>query len=81
MRRWPVRLAVLRIEAFQSSLGYEPYDARLRRLAWSLVAALASVNRRGVSTPNLGVSRVVPYPAASRAQNLVRDALGANPDC
>ena len=27
-------------------LGYEPYDARLRRLAWSLVAALTSVNGR-----------------------------------
>jgi hypothetical protein len=25
-------------------LGYEPYDARLRRLAWSLVATLTSVN-------------------------------------
>ena len=26
-------------------LGYEPYDARLRRLAWSLVAALTSGQR------------------------------------
>jgi hypothetical protein len=49
-------------------LGYEPYDARLRCLAWSLVAALISVNGRGTSTPDLGVSRVTPYPAASRAQ-------------
>ena len=49
-------------------LGYEPYDARLRRLARSLVAALTSVNGRGASMPNLGVSRVASYPAASRAQ-------------
>ncbi len=49
-------------------LGYETYDARLRCLAWSLVAALTSVNGRGTSTPNLGVSRVAPHPAASRAQ-------------
>ena len=50
------------------SLGYEPYDARLRCLAWSLVAALISVNGYSASTPNLGVSRVAAYPAASRAQ-------------
>jgi hypothetical protein len=49
-------------------LGYEPYDARLRRLAWSLIAALISVNGHGASTPDLGVSRVAPYPATSRAQ-------------
>ena len=49
-------------------LGYEPYDARLRRLEWSLVAALTSVNGRGTSRPDLGVSPVAPYPAASRAQ-------------
>jgi hypothetical protein len=36
------------------------------------VAALASVNGRGTSTPNLGVSRVAPYPAASRAQTRVQ---------
>jgi len=40
MRRWPVRLVVLRIEAFQSSLGYEHYDARLPRPARSLVTWL-----------------------------------------
>jgi len=49
-------------------LGYEPYDARLRRLARSLVTALTSVNGRGASMPNLGVSRVASYPTASRAQ-------------
>ncbi len=47
--------------------GY-PADARLRRLASSLVAALTSVNGRSTSTPNLDVSPVAPYPAASRAQ-------------
>jgi hypothetical protein len=40
----------------RSSLGYEHYDARIRCLVWSLVAALTSVNGRGASTPNLGVS-------------------------
>jgi hypothetical protein len=58
-------------------LGYEPYDARLWRLAWSLVAAVTSVNGRGASTSNLGVSRVALYPTAfraqTRAQNLVAD--------
>jgi len=49
-------------------LGYEPYDARPRRPAWSLFAALTSVNRRSTFKPNLGVSPVAPYPAASRAQ-------------
>jgi len=53
---------------YRSSLGYEPYDACLSRLAWSLVAALTSVNGHGASMPNLGVSRVAPYPTASRAQ-------------
>jgi len=52
----------------QSSLGYEPYDVRLRRLAWSLVAALTSINGCGTSTPDPGVSSIPPYPAASRAQ-------------
>ena len=62
-------LALVAGEGFEpSTSGLEPYDARLRRLAWSLVAALTSVNERGASTPNLGVSPVAPYPAASRAQ-------------
>jgi hypothetical protein len=47
--------------------GY-PADARLICLAWSLVAALTSVNGHSASTPNLAVSRVAPYPAAFRAQ-------------
>ena len=50
------------------SLGYEPYDVCLCRLAWSLIAALASVSGHSASAPNLGVSRVAPYPAASCAQ-------------
>jgi hypothetical protein len=54
--------------ARRSSLGYEPYDARLRCLAWSLIAALASVSGHSASTPDLGVSRVAPYPATSSAQ-------------
>ena len=48
--------------------SYEPYDMCLCRLASSLVVALTSVNGRGASKPNLGVSRVASYPAASRAQ-------------
>jgi hypothetical protein len=49
-------------------LGYEPSDVRLRCPAWSLVAALISVNGRGASTPTLGVSCVASRPVASRAQ-------------
>ena len=50
------------------SLGYEPYDTRLSRPGRSPVAVLTLVNRYRASTPNLGVFRVAPHPAASRAQ-------------
>jgi hypothetical protein len=49
-------------------LGYEPYDARLPRPGRSPVAALTSANGCRASAPNLGVSRVAPHPASSRAQ-------------
>lgn len=52
----------------QSSLGYEPYDARLPRPGRSRVAALTLANGCRASTPNPGVSYVATHPAASRAQ-------------
>ena len=39
-------LSVLLSPTFQSSLRYEPYDARLCCLGQSLVTALASADRR-----------------------------------
>jgi hypothetical protein len=36
---------------YYPSLGYEPYDARLRRLAWSPVVVLTSVDGRRAFTP------------------------------
>lgn len=56
------------MSARKSSLGYEPHDARLSRPERSPVAALTLANGCGGSTPNLGVSRVAPHAAASRAQ-------------
>ena len=52
----------------RTSLGYEPYDARLSPPERSPVVALTLANECRASTPNLDVSRVAPHPAASCAQ-------------
>lgn len=60
-------------------LGYEPYDARLKRLAWSLVAALTSAyGATHVFADSVGLPRLKPSRCVSCTNpctNLVPDLL------
>jgi hypothetical protein len=57
------RLSPKGATASQLSLGYEPYNAHLRRPAWSLVAALTSADGRRAFMPG---PQLLPHPNSSR---------------